>query len=46
MTIGFGLFAVRWSQEETTVSAEEMADIISQVIMDGVARLAPDALPE
>jgi AcrR family transcriptional regulator len=38
--------AIQWSQEETTVSSEEMADIISQVIMEGVARLAPDALPE
>ena len=38
--------ALQWSQEETTVPLAEMADIISQVIMDGVARLAPDALPE
>ncbi len=38
--------AIQWSQEETTVSSEEMADIISQVIMEGMARLAPDALPE
>ncbi len=38
--------AIQWSQEETTVSSEEMADIISQVIMEGVERLAPDALPE
>jgi AcrR family transcriptional regulator len=38
--------AIQWSQEETAVSSEEMADIISQVIMEGVARLAPDALPE
>ncbi len=38
--------AIQWSQEETTVSSEQMADIISQVIMEGVARLAPDALPE
>jgi len=38
--------AIQWSQEETMVSSEEMADIISQVIMEGVARLAPDALPE
>ena len=38
--------AIQWSQEETTVSLEEMADVISQVIMEGVARLAPDALPE
>jgi|GEM_PF-997872 AcrR family transcriptional regulator len=38
--------AIQWSQEETTVSSEEMADVISQVIMEGVARLASDALPE
>ena len=38
--------AIQWSQEETTVSLEEMADVISQVIMEGVARLAPDAVPE
>ncbi|SRR6266700_2035228 len=38
--------AIQWSQEETTVSSEEMADVISQVIMEGVARLAPDVLLE
>lgn len=38
--------AIQWSQEQTTVSSEQMADVISQVIMEGVARLAPDALPE
>ena len=38
--------AVQWSQEETTVSLEEMADVISQVIMEGVARLAPGAVPQ
>ena len=38
--------AIQWSQEETTVSSEEMADVISQVIMEGVARLVPDALLE
>jgi len=38
--------AIQWSQEETTVSSAEMADVISQVIMEGVARLAPDALLE
>jgi AcrR family transcriptional regulator len=38
--------AIQWSQEETMVSSEEMADSISQVIMAGVARLASDALPE
>lgn len=38
--------AIQWSQEETTISSEQMADVISQVIMEGVARLAPDVLPE
>src|SRR5258708_19121354 len=38
--------AIQWSQEETMVSSEEMADIISHVIMEGVARLAPHTLPE
>ena len=38
--------AIQWSQEETTVPPEEMAEVIAQVIMEGVARLAPDALPE
>jgi AcrR family transcriptional regulator len=37
--------ALQWSQEETTVSSKEIADVVSQVIMEGVARLAPDALP-
>jgi AcrR family transcriptional regulator len=38
--------AIQWSQEETTVSSEEMTDVISQVIMEGVARLVPGVLPE
>jgi AcrR family transcriptional regulator len=38
--------AIQWSQEETKVSSEQMTDIISQVIMEGVARLAPDYLLE
>lgn len=38
--------AIQWSQEERTVSSEEMADIISQVIVEGVGRLVPDALPQ
>jgi len=37
--------AIQWSQEEMTVSSEEMADVITQVVMEGVARLVPDALP-
>jgi AcrR family transcriptional regulator len=46
--VGWAIFGttIQWSQEETTVSSEQMVDIISQVIMEGVARLAPDALPE
>ncbi|MEI4914020.1 hypothetical protein Q8G39_28640, partial [Klebsiella pneumoniae] len=46
--VGWAIFgtAIQWSQEETTVSSEQMVDSISQVIMEGVARLAPDALPE
>jgi AcrR family transcriptional regulator len=38
--------AIQWSQEESMVSSEQMADSISQVIMEGVARLVPDAFPE
>jgi len=38
--------AIQWSQEETTVSSEEMVDVILQVIMEGVAHLVPDALLE
>jgi AcrR family transcriptional regulator len=38
--------AIQWSQEETVVSSGEIADVISQVVMEGVARLAPDALLE
>lgn len=34
--------AIQWSQEETVVSSEEMAEVITQVIMEGVVRLAPD----
>lgn len=37
--------AIQWSQQETMVSSKEMTNIISQVIMDGVAHLAPDAFP-
>jgi len=38
--------AIQWSQEEKTMPSEQMADIISQVVIEGVARLAPDALSE
>lgn len=46
--VGWAIFgsALQWSQEEKTMSSEQMAESISQVIMEGVARLAPDALPE
>ena len=32
---------IQWSQEETTVSPEQLAGIISQVIIEGVGHLAP-----
>jgi len=38
--------AVQWSQEETTMSSEQMAHAILFVILEGVARLTPNALPE
>lgn len=46
--VGWAIFgtAIQWSQEETTVSSEQMAESISHVIMEGVARLTSDALPE
>ena len=34
--------AIQWSQEETMVSSEEMAEVITQVVMEGVAHLASD----
>jgi hypothetical protein len=37
--------AIQWSQEETTMSKEQMANAILLVIMEGTARLSPDALP-
>jgi AcrR family transcriptional regulator len=37
--------AVKWSQGPETVSAEKMASDVLLVITEGVARLAPDALP-
>ena len=37
--------AIQWSQEETTVSSEEMAEVIAQVIMEGT-HFAPGAFPE
>lgn len=46
--VGWAIFGatIQWSQEETIVSSEEMAEAILLVILDGVARLVPDALPE
>jgi AcrR family transcriptional regulator len=38
--------AVQWSQGATAVSSEQMAHDILLVITEGVARLAPGALPE
>ena len=46
--VGWAIFGavIQWSQEETTVSSEQMAQAILLVILEGVARLVPDALPE
>ena len=38
--------ALQWSQEETTMSKEQMTNAILQVITEGTAHLVPDALPE
>lgn len=38
--------AVQWSQEETTISLDEMAEVITQVVMEGVARFAADPFHE
>ncbi len=38
--------AVQWSQETTAVSSEQLAHAILLVMTEGVARLAPFALPE
>jgi AcrR family transcriptional regulator len=35
--------AIQWSQEEATISREEMANAILLVIMEGTARLSPSA---
>ena len=44
---GWAIFgtAIQWSQEPMTVSSAEMAQTILLVIMDGVARLGPEAVP-
>jgi AcrR family transcriptional regulator len=46
--VGWAIFgaAIQWSQEETTVSSEQMTQAILLVILEGVVRLVPDALPE
>lgn len=46
--VGWAIFgaAIQWSQEETAVSREQMANAILQVIMEGTARLSPDVLPQ
>jgi AcrR family transcriptional regulator len=46
--VGWAIFGavIQWSQEETTVSSEQMVQAILLVILEGVARLVPDALPE
>lgn len=38
--------AVQWSQEETTIPGDEMAEVITQVVMEGVARLAAEPFRE
>jgi AcrR family transcriptional regulator len=38
--------ALQWSQEEPTTSLEQVTNDILLVIMEGVTRLAPHALPE
>ncbi|HEX9131941.1 MAG TPA: hypothetical protein VF844_06590, partial [Ktedonobacteraceae bacterium] len=38
--------AIQWSQEEKTMSREQVANAILLVVMEGTARLSPDALPE
>jgi hypothetical protein len=38
--------AIQWSQEKAEVSSEQMVDAILLVIMEDVARLVPEALPE
>jgi AcrR family transcriptional regulator len=38
--------AIQWSQEETTVSSEQMAHDILLVVVEGIGNLVPEALPE
>jgi AcrR family transcriptional regulator len=37
---------IRWSRDMSMISTEQMADDVLLVIMEGVARMAPDALPD
>jgi AcrR family transcriptional regulator len=37
---------IQWSQEETTISADQMAHNILLVITEGMAHLTPDVFPE
>lgn len=45
--VGWAIFGtvLQWSQEESTASIEQMTNHILFVILEGVAHLAPDALP-
>lgn len=45
--VGWAIFGtvLQWSQEESTASIEQMTNNILFVILEGVAHLAPDALP-
>jgi AcrR family transcriptional regulator len=45
--VGWAIFGtvLQWSQEESTASIEQMTNNILFVIVEGVAHLAPDALP-
>lgn len=38
--------AIEWSQEETSISLEQMTDTMLLVVMEGVAHLAPDTFPD
>jgi AcrR family transcriptional regulator len=38
--------ALQWSLEPATISSEQMAEHVLLTFMEGVERLAPDALPE
>lgn len=38
--------AIQWSQEETTISSEQMARDILLVVVEGIGNLVPEALPE